>query len=165
MRPAEVATLRIIHYEPSESNSSEWYKPGYSWYCIGYIKNKGEAKNNPKSQQFLFMKKNPEVQKNCLPEFKIITAKKLRKIRDKYASRIYSNQNPTLQYLEFLSRLTMRYKIDHYNSGMYYAEGDTFDSDLDADPEPEPEALASTSKAINENTSEIEDIYDLYRSI
>ncbi|CAG8660798.1 12014_t:CDS:2, partial [Gigaspora rosea] len=35
MRPAEVTTLRIIHYEPGESNPSEWYKPGYSWYCIG----------------------------------------------------------------------------------------------------------------------------------
>ncbi|CAG8681181.1 4059_t:CDS:1, partial [Paraglomus brasilianum] len=30
MRPAEVATLCIIHYEPGESNPPEWFKPGYS---------------------------------------------------------------------------------------------------------------------------------------
>ncbi|CAG8486055.1 9450_t:CDS:1, partial [Acaulospora colombiana] len=35
MRPAEVTTLRIIHYEPDESNPLEWYNPNYSWYCTG----------------------------------------------------------------------------------------------------------------------------------
>ncbi|KAF0484151.1 hypothetical protein F8M41_023079 [Gigaspora margarita] len=30
MRPAEVATLCIIHYEPGELNPPEWYKSGYS---------------------------------------------------------------------------------------------------------------------------------------
>ncbi|CAG8820196.1 4033_t:CDS:1, partial [Gigaspora rosea] len=94
-----------------------------------------------------------------------ITAKRLRKIGGKHASRVHGGQNPTSQHLEFLSRVAMRHKMDHHNSGMYYAEGDTSDSDLDADPEPEPEALAPTPKAINENTSEIEDIYDLYGSI
>ncbi|RHZ72015.1 hypothetical protein Glove_248g46 [Diversispora epigaea] len=52
MRPAEVTTLRIIHYEPGEIPPPEWYKPGYSWYCTGYIKNKGEAKNNPEPRQY-----------------------------------------------------------------------------------------------------------------
>ncbi|CAG8624802.1 14461_t:CDS:2, partial [Cetraspora pellucida] len=94
-----------------------------------------------------------------------ITVKRLRKIGGKHASRVHSGQNLTLQHLEFLSRVAMRYKIDYHNSGMYYAEGDTSDSDLDADPEPKPEALAPILKAINENTSEIEDIYDLYKSI
>ncbi|CAG8822940.1 23895_t:CDS:1, partial [Dentiscutata erythropus] len=196
MRPAEVATLCIIHYEPSESNPPKWYKPSYSWYCIGYIKNKGEAKNNPEPQQFLYMEKNPERAKELLTWIqdtiatgklrnsvysinrkcstgvfsKIlksygITAKRLRKIEGKHASRVYGSQNPTLQHLEFLSKVAMRHKMDRHNSGMYYAEGDTSNSDLDADPEPEPEALAPTPKAINENTSEIENIYNLYGSI
>ncbi|CAG8678120.1 1247_t:CDS:1, partial [Scutellospora calospora] len=48
---------------------------------------------------------------------------------------------------------------------MYYIESDTSYSDLDTDPKSEPEALALTLKAINKNTSEIEDINDLYGSI
>ncbi|CAG8788299.1 8952_t:CDS:2, partial [Dentiscutata erythropus] len=183
MRRTEVATLRIIHYEPGELNPPEWYKPGYSWYCIGYIKNKGEVKNNPKPWQFLSIEKNPEpTKKLCNPVYSIngkrstevfskflkpydIIAKRLRKIGGKHTSRVHGGQNPTSQYLAFLSRIAMRHKIDHHDSGMFYAEGDTLDSDLDSDPEPEPETLAPTPKAINENTSEIEDIYDLYGSI
>ncbi|RIB08814.1 hypothetical protein C2G38_2210659 [Gigaspora rosea] len=196
MRPAEVATLRIIHYEAGESNPPEWYKPGYSWYCIGYIKNKGEAKNNLKPRQFLSMEKNPERAKELLtwiqdaiatrklrdPVYSIsgkrstgvfskflkpysITAKRLRKIGGKHASRVHGGQNPTSQHLELLSRIAMRHNIGRFDSGKYYAKGDTSNSDLDSDPEPEPETLAPTPKPINENTSEIEDIYDLYRSI
>src|SRR6185369_4942796 len=60
MRPAEATTLRIIHYEPDESNPPEWYNPDYSWYCTGYIKNKGEKKVNPEPRPFLSMEKNPE---------------------------------------------------------------------------------------------------------
>ncbi|CAG8824833.1 27332_t:CDS:1, partial [Dentiscutata erythropus] len=86
----------------------------------------------------------------------------LRKIGGKHASRVHGGQNPTLQHLKFLSRVAMRHKMDRHNSGMYYTEGDTSDSDLDTDPKPEPEALTPIPKAINENTSEIEDIYDLY---
>ncbi|CAG8803648.1 25213_t:CDS:1, partial [Dentiscutata erythropus] len=198
MRPAEIATLHIIHYEPDESNPSKWFKPGYSWYCTGYIKNKGEAKNNPEPRQFLSMEKNPERAKELLtwiqdaiatgklrnPVYSIngkrstgvfskflkpydITAKRLRKIRGKHASRVHGGQNPTSQHLEFLSRIAMRHKIDRFDSGKYYAEGDTSDSDLDSDPEPEPETRAPTPKSTSENTSitEIEDIYDLYGSI
>ncbi|RIB23782.1 hypothetical protein C2G38_2288261 [Gigaspora rosea] len=196
MRPAEVATLRIIHYEAGESNPPEWYKPGYSWYCIEYIKNKGEAKNNPKPQQFLSMEKNPERAKELLtwiqdaiatrklrdPVYSIsgkrntgvfskflkpysITAKRLRKIGGKHASRVHGGQNPTSQHLELLSRIAMRHNIGRFDSEKYYAEGDTSNSDLDSDPEPKPETLAPTPKPINENTSEIEDIYNLYRSI
>ncbi|CAG8737749.1 8695_t:CDS:2 [Cetraspora pellucida] len=132
------------------------YKPSYSWYCIRYIKNKGKAKNNPESWQFLSMEKNSEhakelliwiqdaiaTEKLCNP----IYTKRLRKIKSKYASRIYDGQNLTLQHLKFVSRVAMRHKIDHHNSGIYYAEILIF-------------------KAINENTSKIEDIDDLYRSI
>ncbi|CAG8572054.1 15085_t:CDS:2 [Funneliformis mosseae] len=93
--------------------------------------------------------------------------KRLRKIGGKHASRVHSGQNPTSQHLEFLSRIAMRHKIDYFNSGKYYAEGDTSDSDLNSDPEPEPETQAFTPKPINKNTSTsaIEDIYDLYESI
>ncbi|CAG8784788.1 21212_t:CDS:2, partial [Cetraspora pellucida] len=78
-------------------------------------------------------------------------SQKLRKIRDKHASRVHSNQNPTSQHLEFLSRVAMRYKMEHYNSEIYYTEDDTSDSNLDTDSEPKPEALAPTPKAINKN--------------
>ncbi|RIB10164.1 hypothetical protein C2G38_2250940 [Gigaspora rosea] len=173
MRPAEVATLRIIHYEAGE-----------------------KAKNNPKPRQFLSMEKNPERAKELLtwiqdaiatrklhdPVYSIsgkrstgvfskflkpysITAKRLRKIGGKHASRVHGGQNPTSQHLELLSRIAMRHNIGRFDSGKYYAEGDTSNSDLDSDPEPEPETLAPTPKPINENTSKIEDIYDLYRSI
>ncbi|RHZ50564.1 hypothetical protein Glove_495g13 [Diversispora epigaea] len=66
MKPAEVTTLRIIYYRPGESNPPEWYKPGYSWYCTGYDKNKGEAKNNPEPRQFLSMEKNLKRAKELL---------------------------------------------------------------------------------------------------
>jgi len=126
MRPAEVTTLRIIHYEPNELDPPIWYKSGYSWYCTGYIKNKGEAKNNPEPRQFLSMEKNPERAKElltwiqdaiatgklCNPVYSIngkrstgvfskflkpygITAKRLRKIGGKHASRVHGGQNPT----------------------------------------------------------------------
>ncbi|KAF0405055.1 hypothetical protein F8M41_008978 [Gigaspora margarita] len=94
-----------------------------------------------------------------------IIAKRLRKFEDKHASRVHDGQNPTLQHLEFLSRVAMRHKIDHFDSEKYYDKGDTLDSDLDSDPEPESEILAPIPKPINKNTSEIEDIYNLYRSI
>ncbi|CAG8681564.1 24932_t:CDS:1 [Cetraspora pellucida] len=60
MRPAEVSSLQIDHYEVDPSNPSTWYKNGYSWYCTGYAKNKGENKNNPEPRPFLSMEKNPE---------------------------------------------------------------------------------------------------------
>jgi len=192
MRPAEVTTLRIIHYEPDESNPPEWYNPDYSWYCTGYIKNKGEAKNNSEPRPFLSMEKNPERARELLtwiqnaiaigklrdPVYSIngkrstgvfskflkpygITAKRLRKIGGKHASRVHGGQNSTSQHLAFLSRIAMRHKIDRHDSGMYYAEGDTSDSDLDSDLEPEPEIQAFITKPIDKNTStsEIEDIY------
>ncbi|CAG8769919.1 15792_t:CDS:2, partial [Dentiscutata erythropus] len=41
MKPAKVATLRIIHYEPGESNSPEWYKsennPEYAKELLTWI--------------------------------------------------------------------------------------------------------------------------------
>ncbi|CAG8656542.1 19149_t:CDS:2, partial [Cetraspora pellucida] len=69
-------------------------------------------------------------------------SKKLRKIGDKHASTVH----------------------DHYNSGIYYVKGNTSNFDLNLDSEPESEVLVPTSKAINENTSKIENIYNLYRT-
>ena len=41
-------------------NISAWYKEGYSWYCTGYLKSKGEKKKNPPPRPFLSIEKNPE---------------------------------------------------------------------------------------------------------
>nr|CAG8624707.1 2007_t:CDS:2 [Entrophospora candida] len=143
MRPAEVTTLRIIHYKPDESDPPEWFKPDYSWYCTGYIKNKGEKKVNPEPRQFLSMEKNPERARELLtwiqdaismkklrhPVYSDngkcnirafgkflkqynITAKRLRKIGGKHASRVHGGQNPTTQQLNLLARIAMRHKID-----------------------------------------------------
>ncbi|CAG8802346.1 8726_t:CDS:1, partial [Dentiscutata erythropus] len=60
MRPTEVSSLQIDHYEVDLSNPSAWYKNGYFWYCTGYAKNKGENKDNPEPRPFLSMEKNPE---------------------------------------------------------------------------------------------------------
>ncbi|CAG8736014.1 11846_t:CDS:2, partial [Gigaspora rosea] len=164
MRPAEATTLRIIYYKPDESNPPECYNLDYSWYYTGYIKNKGEAKNNSESRPFLSMEKNPEHAKELLTWIQdAIPTRKLQSC--KHASRVHGGQNSTSQHLAFLSRIAMRHKIGRHDSGMYYAEGDTSDSDLDSDPEPELETLAPIPKPINENTSEIEDIYDLYGNI
>ncbi|CAG8641408.1 5527_t:CDS:2 [Ambispora gerdemannii] len=46
-----------------------------------------------------------------------ITAKRLRKIGGKHASRVHGGQNPTSQHLELLSRIAMRHKIDRFDSG------------------------------------------------
>ncbi|RHZ48977.1 hypothetical protein Glove_535g64 [Diversispora epigaea] len=85
-----------------------------------------------------------------------ITAKRLRKIGGKHASRVHSGQNPTSQHLKLLSRIAMRHKIDRFDSGMYYAEGDTSDSESESDSNDSlelgpSEAQASTSQPKNNN--------------
>nr|CAG8684005.1 4190_t:CDS:2 [Entrophospora candida] len=62
-----------------------------------------------------------------------ITAKRLRKIGSKHASRVHGSQNPMPQHLSLLCRIAMRHKIDCFDSGTYYAEGDTSDSDTNPD--------------------------------
>ncbi|CAB4392846.1 unnamed protein product [Rhizophagus irregularis] len=79
MRPAEVRSLQINHYEPDPSNIPAWYKEGYSWYCTGYLKSKGEKKENPDPRPFLSMEKNPERARELLTWIQdAIKAKKLR---------------------------------------------------------------------------------------
>ncbi|CAG8673003.1 21115_t:CDS:2 [Dentiscutata erythropus] len=60
MRPAEVSSLQINHYEVDPSSPPAWHKNSYSWYCTRYAKNKGENKDNPEPHPFLAMEKNPE---------------------------------------------------------------------------------------------------------
>jgi hypothetical protein len=60
MRPAEVSSLQINHYEVDLSNHPAWYENGYSWYYTGYKKNKGEYKDNPEPRPFVSMEKDLE---------------------------------------------------------------------------------------------------------
>ena len=60
MRPAEVRSLQFNYYEPDPSNIPAWYKDGYSWYCTGYLKSRGEKKKNPVLKPLLSMEKNSE---------------------------------------------------------------------------------------------------------
>ncbi|CAB4424270.1 unnamed protein product [Rhizophagus irregularis] len=79
MRPGEVRSLQINHYEPDPSNIPAWYKEGYSWYCTGYLKGRGEKKENPEPRPFLSMEKNPERARELLTWIRdAIKAKKLR---------------------------------------------------------------------------------------
>jgi hypothetical protein len=61
MRPSEVTSLRIKHYEPDEPlgidllNIPAWYKKGYSWYCTEYKKADGRIPH-----LLLSIKKNPK---------------------------------------------------------------------------------------------------------
>ncbi|CAG8540663.1 12113_t:CDS:2, partial [Cetraspora pellucida] len=185
MKLAKVVTLCIIHYEPGELNPPEWYKSGKAknnpepWQFLFMKKNPERAK-----ELLIWIQDAIATGKLCNSVYSInrkcsigvfskflklynIIAKRLRKIGDKNASRVQGGQNPTSQYLEFLSRIAMRHKIDCFDSGKYYAKGDTSNSDLNSDPELEPETQAFISKSTSEITfiTEIEDIYDLYRSI
>jgi hypothetical protein len=67
MRPGEVRSLQINHYEPDPSNVPAWYKEGYSWYSTGYLKGRGEKKGNPDSRPFLSMEKIQNVPGNYSP--------------------------------------------------------------------------------------------------
>ncbi|RIB11430.1 hypothetical protein C2G38_2261713 [Gigaspora rosea] len=142
MRPAEVATLRIIYYKPEKN-------PEHAKELLTWIQDAIATRKLCDPVYSISGKCSTGVFSKFLKPYSI-TAKRLRKIEGKHASRVHGGQNPTSQHLELLSRI---------------AKGDTSDSDLDSDPEPDPETLASTPKPINENTSEIEDIYDLYGSI
>ncbi|CAG8707316.1 13774_t:CDS:2, partial [Acaulospora colombiana] len=83
-----------------------------------------------------------------------ITAKRLRKIGGKHASRVHGGQNPTPQHLDFLTRIALRHKIDRFDAGKNYAEGDTSESESDDSLElklSDLKAQASTSQPKNNN--------------
>ncbi|CAG8569568.1 8366_t:CDS:1, partial [Acaulospora morrowiae] len=82
--------------------------------------------------------------------------KRLRKIGGKHASRVHGGQNSTSQHLDFLTRIALRHKIDHFDAGKNYAEGDTSDSESESDNSLELKlsdlkAQASTSQPKNNN--------------
>ncbi|CAG8685762.1 12334_t:CDS:2, partial [Ambispora leptoticha] len=126
MRPAEVRSLRINHYELDHSNIPAWYKDGYSWYCTDAIKAKklsdpvftGKGTRNawPFNE---FLKQEPY---RTIP-------KKLRDYGSKHASRIHGGKKPTPQHLKLLSRIAMRQESDRFDAGDNYAIGDTESED------------------------------------
>ena len=128
MRSADVKNLRINRYKPSRES---WYNSDYSWYCIGYAKNKGEVEE---PRPFLSMEKNPIrarelliwIQKSIPDKFPFllkdkdgntnvvplnqflsrykITSYMLRKIGADHASRVHGGKNDSgYQYLRQLA--------------------------------------------------------------
>ncbi|CAG8564305.1 10376_t:CDS:2 [Dentiscutata erythropus] len=96
MRPAEVRSLQIIHYEPDPLNAPVWYKEGY-------LKSREEKKKNSEPRPFLSMEKSPERARELLTWIQnTIKAKKLRDpvftenethYGSKHASRIHGGDN------------------------------------------------------------------------
>ncbi|CAG8505452.1 11301_t:CDS:2 [Acaulospora morrowiae] len=85
-----------------------------------------------------------------------IMAKRLRKIGGKHTSRVHGGQNPISQHLDFLTRIVLKHKIDRFDTGKNYAEGDTSDSESESDDSLELKlsdlkAQASTSQPKNNN--------------
>ncbi|UZO08775.1 uncharacterized protein OCT59_029026 [Rhizophagus irregularis] len=115
MRPVEIRSLQINYYEPDPSNIPAWYKEGYSWYCTGYLKNKGEKKENPKDYG------------------------------SKHAFRIHGGKNPTPQHLKLLLRIALRQESDYLDAGDNYAIGDTESKDSGPESDHEFVSKASDS--------------------
>ncbi|CAG8843382.1 25330_t:CDS:2, partial [Gigaspora margarita] len=117
MRSADVKNLSINQYKPSHES---WYNPNYSWYCIGYTKNKGE-RSIP--DRFSFLLKDKDKNTNVAPlnqflsRYKIISFI-LRKIGADYASRVHGGRNDS-RY-QYLRQLACRHKIGHALSVEHY---------------------------------------------
>ncbi|CAJ0854478.1 12452_t:CDS:1 [Entrophospora sp. SA101] len=139
MRPADVATLRINHYSPS---NEEWYHSEYSWYCTGYAKNKNNEprpfvsmekdpllarellvwiqKAIPNKFPFLMRDKDGDVNVHPINNFLAvygISSSYLRKIRSDHA--IIIHEGKTRSKCNRLCKLALRHKIkreasDHY---------------------------------------------------
>ena len=185
MRPAEVRSLQINHYEVDLSNPPAWYENGYSWYCTGYLK-----KENPDPRPFLSIEKNPERARELLTW--IQEAIKAGKLRDpvyteggtrnawpfneflkqkpyksipkdlreygaKHASRAHGGKKTTPENLKRLTRIALRQESDRLDAGDNYAMGDTEseDSDPEDDCNPEPESESAEN-------DEITDIINMY---
>ncbi|CAG8557424.1 10653_t:CDS:2 [Cetraspora pellucida] len=112
IRPAEVRSLQIFHYEPDLLNApknSEHAKELLTWI----------------QDTIKFLKQEP---------YKTIP-KKLRDYESKHASRIHSGKKPIFQHLKLLSRITMRQESDHLNAGDNYTIGNTESEKSDSEPE------------------------------
>ncbi|RGB24179.1 hypothetical protein C1646_773465 [Rhizophagus diaphanus] len=134
MRPSEVSSLQINHYEVDPSNVPAWYKEEYSWYYTSYKKLRTKV-----SRPFLSMEKNPERARELLTWIQEVIktdklydpvytksrkrstklfreflksyrteSKKLRRYRKRHASRTHGGKNPTPEHLKCLSRVTLR---------------------------------------------------------
>ncbi|CAG8454998.1 8466_t:CDS:2 [Cetraspora pellucida] len=168
MRPAEVRSLQINHYEPDHSNIIAWYKDGYSWYCTGYLKSRGEKKKNPKLRPFLSMKKNPECARKLLTWIQdTIKVKKLSDsvftgkgtyYRSKHASRIHGGKKPTPQYLKLFSRIAMRQESDHLDASDNYAIGDTESEKSDFEPKTSNSSKPQIQASLSSQTIEMNSI-------
>ena len=185
MRPAEVGSLQINHYEVNSSIPPAWYENGYSQYCTGYLK-----KENPDPRPFLSIEKNPERARELLTWIQdAIKAGKLRdpvftesgtrndtpfnkflnrkpykslpgQLRDygkRHASIIHGGKNPTPKYLKYLSRIALRQESDRLDAGDNYAIGDT-ESEYSG---PEDEHNSEPELESTEN-DEISDIINMY---
>ncbi|CAG8797217.1 18957_t:CDS:2, partial [Dentiscutata erythropus] len=142
MRSADIKNLRINQYKPSHES---WYNPDYSWYCIGYAKNKGEVKE---PRPFLSIEKNPIrarelliwIQRSILNKFPFllkdknentnvvplnqflschrITSYILRKIGADHTSRVHGGRNDFC--CQYLRQLACRHKIGYALSVKHY---------------------------------------------
>ncbi|CAG8805162.1 19919_t:CDS:2, partial [Dentiscutata erythropus] len=160
MRPAEVRSLQINYYEPDPSNIPAWYKDGYSWYCMGYLKSRGEKKKNPVLKPLLSMEKNPERARELLTW--IQEAIKARKLHDLvFTESGKRNDTPFNEFLKQEPYKTLPGKLRDYGSkhasrihgGDNYAIGNTESEKSDSEPEtsdsPKPQTQASSpSQAI-----------------
>ncbi|CAG8843732.1 30247_t:CDS:2, partial [Gigaspora margarita] len=106
---------------PSMQNLIDsWYNPNYSWYCIGYTKNKGE-RSIPDRFPFLLKDKNENI--NVAPLNQFLSRYKinsfiLRKIGADHASRVYGGRNDSC--CQYLQQLAYRHKIGHASSVEHY---------------------------------------------
>ncbi|CAG8812498.1 5273_t:CDS:2, partial [Dentiscutata erythropus] len=117
MQSADVKNLRINRYKPSRES---WYNSNYSWYCIGYAKNKGERSILDKFP-FLLKDKNGNTNVAPLNQFLSryrITSYILRKIGADHASRVHGGRNNS--HRQYLWQLACRHKIGHALSVEHY---------------------------------------------
>nr|CAG8676457.1 5151_t:CDS:2 [Entrophospora candida] len=115
---------------------------GYYWYCTGYVKNKGKEKNLEHARELLtWIQDAIAIKKLCDPVYGDNGKCNIRafsKFLKAYA-----------QHLSLLCRIAMRQKIDRFDSGTYYAEGDT-SSDFNTNPEPEPKSQPKNNNLLKE---------------
>ncbi|RGB24030.1 hypothetical protein C1646_773643 [Rhizophagus diaphanus] len=151
MRPLEVLSLQINHYEVDPSNVPAWYKEGYSWYCTGYKKSRTKVpcpffsieKNPERARELLTWiqdaikadklcdpvyaksgKRSTQLFREFLKPYKA-EPRKLRHYGKRHASRAHGSKNPTPEHLKYLLRIALRQESDHLDAGDNYAMSDT----------------------------------------
>ncbi|CAG8790676.1 25_t:CDS:2, partial [Dentiscutata erythropus] len=163
MRPAEVRSLQIFHYEPDPLNAPVWYKEGYSWYCTGYLKSRGEKKKNLEPQLFLSMEKNPECARELLTW--IQDAIKVKKLSDPVFIRNGTrNAWPFNKFLKQKPYRTISKKLRDYGSkhasrihgGDNYAIGDTESKESDSEPETSDSSKPQIQASLSSQTIEMD---------